>query len=171
MRRSLMGIARVGLATVGLATGIAGMADAQPSYPCAETNGNLPNPYVQVPNWASPPRPFMPVNAVAADANNNLWLADRCETVDCVPVMQLGPDGKTLKNFGAGLFIEPHQVAVDNDGNVWIADAGVKDAKGYQVTKFFLRRTGAPQARQARPGRAPERPRHLRFTDRRCGGQ
>ena len=136
MRRSLLGFALVGLTTVGLATGIAGMAGAQPNYPCAETNANLPNPYVQVPNWASPPRPFMPVNAVAADANNNLWLADRCETDDCVPVMQLGPDGKTLKNFGAGLFIEPHQVAVDNDGNVWIADAGVKDAKGYQVTKF-----------------------------------
>jgi sugar lactone lactonase YvrE len=50
--------------------------------------------------------------------------------------MQLGPDGKTLKNFGAGLFIEPHQVAVDKEGNIWIADAGAKGAKGFQVTKF-----------------------------------
>ena len=131
MRRRLMGFA-----FVCLATGVAGMAVAQPSYPCTGTNDNLSNPYRQVMNWASPPRPFMPVNAVAADPNNNLWLADRCETDDCVPVMQLGPDGKTQKNFGAGLFIEPHQVAVDKDGNVWVADAGAKGTKGYQVTKF-----------------------------------
>ena len=107
---------QLGFALVLFATGAAGMAGAQPSYPCTETNGNLPNPYELVMNWASPPRSFMPVNAVAADPNNNLWLADRCETDDCVPVMQLGPDGKTLKNFGAGLFIEPHQVAVDKEG-------------------------------------------------------
>ena len=61
---------------------------------------------------------------------------DRCETDDCVPVIELGPDGKTLKNFGAGLFVEPHQVAIDKDGNVWVADAGAKGAKGFQVTKF-----------------------------------
>jgi sugar lactone lactonase YvrE len=131
MRRSL-----IGLGCVLVSCAAAGLAAAQPSYPCAETNDNLPNPYRQVMNWASPPRPFMPVNAVVADTNNNLWIADRCETDDCVPVMQLGPDGKTLKNFGAGLFIEPHQVAVDRDGNVWVADAGAKGQKGFQVTKL-----------------------------------
>jgi len=89
----------------------AGMASAQSSYPCTETNSNLPDPYRQVANWASPPRPWSPVNAVAVDRNNNLWAVDRCETDDCVPVIELGPDGKTLTNFGAGLFVEPHQAA------------------------------------------------------------
>jgi sugar lactone lactonase YvrE len=131
MRASL-----TGFAIVLVATAAAGMASAQPSYPCTTTNDNLPNPYRLVANWASPPRPWMPVNAVAVDPNNNLWAADRCETDDCVPVIQLGPDGKTLKNFGAGLFIEPHQMAIDKDGNVWVADAGVKGPKGFQVTKF-----------------------------------
>ena len=114
----------------------AGIAGAQSSYPCTQTNDNLPNPYRLVANWASPPRPWMPVNAVAVDPNNNLWVADRCETDDCVPVIQLSPDGKTLRNFGAGLFVEPHQVAIDKDGNVWVADAGAKGMKGFQVTKF-----------------------------------
>jgi DNA-binding beta-propeller fold protein YncE len=125
-----------GLALVLFTTGAAGLAGAQPSYPCTETNDNLPNPYTQVLNWAAPPRPWMPVNAVTVDPNNNLWAVDRCETDDCVPVIQLGTDGKTLKNFGAGLFIEPHQVAIDKDGNVWVADASAKGAKGFQVTKL-----------------------------------
>jgi hypothetical protein len=74
-----------------------------PAIPAPRTNGNLPNPYRQVENWASPPRPWSPVNAVAVDPINNLWAVDRCETDDCVPVIELGPDGKTLKNFGASL--------------------------------------------------------------------
>jgi sugar lactone lactonase YvrE len=132
MRANLTGFATALLASIAAA----GMAAAQPSYPCTETNDNLPNPYRLVANWASPPRPWMPVNAIAVDANNNLWAADRCEMDDCVPVIQLGPDGKMLRNFGDGLFIEPHQVAIDKDGNVWVADAGAKGAKGFQVTKF-----------------------------------
>src|SRR6266850_4531585 len=129
---SLSGLAVALLTTVAAA----GLASAQPSYPCTETNDNLPNPYRLVANWASPPRPWMPVNAVAVDSNNNLWAVDRCETDTCVPVIELGPDGKTLKNFGAGLFVEPHQAAVDKDGNVWVADAAAKDGKGMQVTKL-----------------------------------
>jgi sugar lactone lactonase YvrE len=132
-----MSATRNGFAIALLATVIAAeMACAQSSYPCTETNRNLPDPYRQIENWASPPRPWSPVNAVAVDANNNLWAVDRCESDDCVPIIQLGPDGKTLKNFGAGLFVEPHQAAVDKDGNLWVADAAAKGAKGMQVTKL-----------------------------------
>lgn len=123
----------IALLTAVVATG---MASAQSSYPCTETNSNLPNPYRQVANWASPPRSWSPVNAVAVDPNNNLWAVDRCETDDCVPVIELGPDGKTLTNFGAGLFVEPHQAAIDKDGNLWVADAAAKGMKGMQVTKL-----------------------------------
>ncbi len=126
-----------GFAVALIATAVAGgLASAQSSYPCTETNTNLPNPYRQVADWASPPRPWNPVNAVAVDRNNNLWAADRCETDDCIPVIELGPDGKTLKHFGAGLFVEPHQAAIDKDGNLWVADAAAKGAKGMQVTKL-----------------------------------
>jgi DNA-binding beta-propeller fold protein YncE len=126
-----------GFAVALLATVIAcGIARAQSSYPCTETNANLPNPYRLVSDWASPPRPWSPVNAVAVDPNNNLWAVDRCESDDCIPVIELGPDGRTLKNFGAGLFVEPHQAAIDKDGNLWVADAGAKGTKGMQVTKL-----------------------------------
>ena len=90
MRARLTGFAVALLTTVAAA----GLAGAQPSYPCTETNDNLPNPYRLIANWASPPRPWMPVNAVAVDAQNNLWAADRCETDDCIPVIQLSPEGR-----------------------------------------------------------------------------
>jgi DNA-binding beta-propeller fold protein YncE len=132
-----MRVRPIGFAIAILTTVVAaGLASAQSSYPCTATNDNLPNPYRQVANWASPPRPWSPVNAVAVEPNNDLWAVDRCETDDCVPVIELGPDGKTLKNFGAGLFVEPHQAAVDKDGNLWVADATPKGAKGMQVTKL-----------------------------------
>jgi len=132
MRSGLKPIAFALFAT----TAIAGMAHAQASYPCTQANTNLPNPYRQVENWASPPRPWNPVNAVAVDPQNNLWAVDRCETDACVPVIALDPDGKTVRNFGAGLFVEPHQAAIDKQGNLWVADATPKGNKGMQVTKL-----------------------------------
>jgi len=129
MRSVLQTAALAALAT----TALAGSALAQASYPCAN---DLPNPYKLVTDWAQMPRPFAPVNAVTVDANNNFWAADRCEESGCKSVFEIGPDGKTLKNFGADLFVEPHAMAVDKDGNVWVADASAKGAKGVQVTKL-----------------------------------
>ncbi len=123
---------------IALMTSVAavGVANAQPSYPCTEANVNLPNPYHVVTGWAQTPRPWNPVSAIAVDSNNNFWAVDRCEDDACQPVTVVGPDGKTVKTFGAGLFIEPHQAAVDKEGNLWVADAGAKGQKGMQVTKL-----------------------------------
>ena len=114
-------------------TALAGAAHAQASYPCAN---DLPNPYRMVADWAETPRHLAPVNAVTVDANNNFWAADRCEQQGCKAVFEIAPNGKTLRNFGADLFVEPHAMAVDHDGNVWVADASAKGAKGLQVTKL-----------------------------------
>ncbi len=159
--------ARFSALVVVTTTLAAGIASAQSSYPCSETNANLPNPYRQVADWASPPRPWNPVNAVAVDRHDNLWAVDRCETDDCVPVIELGPDGKTLKNFGAGLFVEPHQAAIDKEGNLWVADAGAKGAKGMQVTKFDP--GGRVLLKLGKPGQGAglSRARHIRCAHRR----
>ena len=49
-----------------------------------------------------------------------------------------------MKSFGAGMFVFPHGIHVDRDGNVWIVDSiplGNVDpkaiaGKGHQVVKF-----------------------------------
>jgi len=131
------GLARFAVVLLG-ASAFGATAQAQSSYPCVN---DAPNPYHLVQNWAQTPRPWGPANAVTVDARNNLWVADRCEDKGCAdshvaPVFELSPDGKTMKNFGAGLFVEPHAMAVDRDGNVWVVDAGAAVGKGMQVTKL-----------------------------------
>jgi DNA-binding beta-propeller fold protein YncE len=54
-----------------------------------------------------------------------------------------------LKNFGAGLFVYPHGLWVDKEGNVWVTDARAANGKGNQVIKFspdgkILLRLGKP---------------------------
>ena len=107
MRRTKLAIALM-VSAVAVST-----ASAQQSYPCADPN-DLSNPYRLVTGWAQTPRPWGPNNAMTIDANNNLWVVDRCPDDACVPVFQLSPQGRTMKNFGAGLFIEPHSVTVDS---------------------------------------------------------
>jgi len=113
-------------------------ARAQASYPCVN---DAPNPYKQVSNWAQTPRPWGPTNAVTVDSKDNVWVFDRCGDKGCsgakeAPIFELGPNGKTMKNFGAGEFVSAHGLAVDKDGNVWAADFQAKDGKGMQVVKF-----------------------------------
>jgi sugar lactone lactonase YvrE len=113
-------------------------ARAQASYPCVN---DAPNPYHLVTNWAQTPRPWAPVNAVTIDSRDNIWVFDRCGKEGCsgsnnAPIFELSPDGKTMKNFGAGEFASAHGLAVDKDGNVWAADFQAKDGKGMQVIKF-----------------------------------
>jgi DNA-binding beta-propeller fold protein YncE len=102
---------------------------------------DLPNSYRQVGGWAPrTPRALGEGNSIFVDSKDNLWLADRCGT-NCIgsnaaPIWELSSDGSVLKNFGAGLFIFPHGIAVDKDGNIWAVDRDIKDGMGAQVIKF-----------------------------------
>src|SRR6202171_3305100 len=99
------------------------------------------NPYHLVNDWAQMPRPFAATNNVFVDAKDNIWVFDRCEDKGCsgasvAPIWELSPSGKVMKNFGAGMFVFPHQVVPDKAGNVWVVDGQAKDGKGMQVMKF-----------------------------------
>ena len=122
---------------------------AQESYP---PPNDLPNPYRMVRNWAQLPdaRKWGSTSGVAISPEGNIWTYDRCGGNSCTssnlaPILEFEPSGKFLKSFGAGIFIYPHGIFVDKDGNVWLTD-GVgggatsddigKHGKGHQVFKF-----------------------------------
>ena len=46
--------------------------------------------------------------------------------------------GEILANFGAGIFVTPHGIYVDGEGDVWVTDFAGNDegTKGHQVHKF-----------------------------------
>ena len=52
------------------------------------------------------------------------------------PLLRFDQSGKVVKAFGEGLFVQPHGMTVDRQGNVWVTDAQTKDGKGQQVFKF-----------------------------------
>jgi DNA-binding beta-propeller fold protein YncE len=90
------------------------------------------NPYRTIRNWGMLPegRPWGAANGVAIDRDGkSVWVADRCGTGQgCVgskadPIQKFDESGKLLKSFGGGMFVWPHGLHVDQDGNVWLADA------------------------------------------------
>src|SRR5438552_17615448 len=122
--------------------------------------------------WARLPsgREMGPPASVYVDVDGeSIWAAIRCDETSPVPVgaggrfgldclgpdnrikpidtiYKFAPDGHVVKSFGKGMFIWPHGLVIDREGNVWVTDAvgaqgvslaakaGVK--AGHQVVKF-----------------------------------
>ena len=119
------------------------------------TGEGLPNPAPTVTrNWGQLPsgRKWGTTAGIDIDpTDGNVWAYERCGAstagggpVDCDnapldPVFKFDrKTGAVLANFGKGVMVTPHGIAVDRQGNVWIADfAGNKaGTKGHQVHKF-----------------------------------
>jgi DNA-binding beta-propeller fold protein YncE len=116
---------------VALAIMLTGVAYA--AVDVSATN-NLPDPYRPIENWAQLPAgvEWGQVIAVQPDAHGNLWVFHRSDPA----ILEFDASGKFLKSFGAGMFVQPHGLAIDREGNVWVTDASAKDGKGQQVFKF-----------------------------------
>lgn len=116
----------------------------------------LPNPYRAVDNWAKLPdgRRMGAVGGVTVDPDGkHVWAIVRCDAIDparfgneCLdsdldPILKFDPEGNVVESFGGGMFIWPHGIHVDADGNVWVADAVAPEqtpqgTRGHQVIKF-----------------------------------
>jgi DNA-binding beta-propeller fold protein YncE len=115
--------------------------------PVAAQNGptnNLPNPYRSIENWAKMPpgRNWGSTAGVAIDPDGkSVWVAERCGANSCRnssldPILKFDPNGRMVKHFGAGMFVFPHGISVDRQGNVWVTDGQGNGALGQQVIKF-----------------------------------
>jgi streptogramin lyase len=123
-------------------------ADQPPAASPLGARNNLPNPYLPGVSWGLLPggRKWGSTAGIAVGPDGNIWAIDRCGAhgsrgTNCAgspldPILEFDPSGKFLKSFGKGLFVSPHKITVDHDGNLWIADNGIKDGKGQQVFKF-----------------------------------
>jgi streptogramin lyase len=122
-----------------LAMAAAAMALAQSGAP----PNSQPNPYRTIENWGQLPegRTWGSTSAVDRDRDGNIWVAERCGANSCAgktvaPILKFDPSGKLLKSFGEGMFVFPHAILVDRQGNIWVTDGQGRDGKGHQVTKF-----------------------------------
>ena len=138
------------------------------------------NPYRVVRDWAQlnlERRPWGGSNGVAIDRDGkSVWATDRCSpgtAPGCLgtrvnPIHHFDEAGMEVRSFGGGIFVWPHGIHVDRDGNIWVTDARAaspeelktfpgENTKGSVVVKFspegkVLMRLGKPGVR----GNPPE---------------
>jgi DNA-binding beta-propeller fold protein YncE len=116
----------------------------------------LPNPYRAVDGWTKWPegRPMGAVGDLKMDPDGkHLWAIIRCAATDpkrfgseCLdsdldPILEFDLNGNVVKSFGGGMFIWPHGLDLDREGNVWVTDAVAPKKtppgkRGHQVVKF-----------------------------------
>lgn len=120
-----------------------------------QPTNDLPNPYQTTAPWGKLPqgRTWGAVNAVAIDNDGeSVWVADRCganpdtppgaspfQYDSCAgstlpPVLKFDSAGNLLKSFGAGMFLFPHKIYMDRDGNVWVVDQ--RSANERELAKY-----------------------------------
>lgn len=119
---------------VALAAGVALPAGQALTQDIAPVNTGA-NPYRVIRDWAQltlEKRPWGGSNGVAIDKDGkSVWAVDRCSignTPGCLgaagaPIHLFDASGKEVRSFGAGMFVWPHGLHVDRDGNIWVADA------------------------------------------------
>ena len=119
------------------------------------TGEGLPNPAATVTrNWGTLPegREWGSTAGIDVDpTDGHIWAYERCgagpfgagavncDTNPVDPIFKFDRNtGELLANFGAGVFVTPHGIHADSDGNVWATDFAGNEAgtKGHQVHKF-----------------------------------
>ena len=87
----------------------------------AISESNFPGMHYKVdPGWPTLPPGwnFGEVAGVAADAKGHVFVFHRGEH----PIMEFTPEGRLVRSWGEGLFIRPHAIRVDPEGNIWTVD-------------------------------------------------
>jgi len=118
-----------------IVSAVAAISLTLPAFAQAPTN-EAPNPYQTVENYFKLPegRTWGSTSAVDVDRDGrSIWVAERCGANSCWDaqagrmstadvVLKFDQSGKLVTSFGAGMFVFPHGIHIDRDGNVWITD-------------------------------------------------
>lgn len=119
---------------VALSGGASLLAQAAQSAQMAPTSA--PNPYETIEGHFKLPegRTWGSTSAVdIAPDGQTIWVAERCGANSCWDakegkfspldvVLKFDQSGKLLASFGQGMFVFPHGIHVDSQGNVWVTD-------------------------------------------------
>ena len=119
------------------------------------TGEGLPNPAPRVMgNWAELPagREWGSTAGIDIDpTDGHVWAYERCASgsaggpgINCQsnpvdPIFKFNRNtGEVITNFGAGIFVTPHGIHADDDGNIWVTDfaGNTEGTRGHQVHKF-----------------------------------
>ena len=119
------------------------------------TGEGLPNPNpTRIGSWATLPEGRewgSPAGLDIDPTDGHVWGYERCGSgsagglgVNCDnnpvdPIFKFDRNtGEILANFGTGIFVTPHGIYADGEGNVWVTDFAGNDegTKGHQVHKF-----------------------------------
>jgi sugar lactone lactonase YvrE len=130
-----------------------GSIDRAENFVCSlqattQATDSQPNPYRVVANHFKLPEGRSMGSTAAIDIDRDgrsVWVFERCggasQALACAasnlaPVLRFDSSGRLVTSFGAGMFVSPHGIHVDRQGNIWLVDGAAKDAKGNQVFKF-----------------------------------
>ena len=106
------------------------------------------NPYEVVVNHFKLPSGRTMGSTAAIDIDRDgrsVWVFERCggtsQGLACAdsklaPILKFDSSGQLVKSFGAGMFISPHGIHVDRQGNIWVTDGQGRNGKGHQAIKF-----------------------------------
>jgi DNA-binding beta-propeller fold protein YncE len=110
----------------------------------AQAPNSQPNPYLTIENFFKLPEGRKIGSTAGIDIDrdgSSVWVFERCGAATCegsnlAPLLKFDSSGKVVKSLGAGMFLYPHGIYVDREGNIWVTDGRGNNGKGQQVFKL-----------------------------------
>ena len=79
---------------------------------------------------------------------------DSCAGSSWAPVHKIDPEGNIVKSFGAGLFVFPHRIYQDREGNIWVVDMRSLTTGGAEEISRARNRRATRSSSSTRTGRS-----------------
>lgn len=71
------------------------------------------------------------ISAVAGDKQGNIYVIHRPTDKNADPVVKLNAKGDVIASWGKGMYVIPHSIRIDSQGNIWTTDANTSKVFKY----------------------------------------